>query len=97
MTACTFTDALTALSPAALVTQRRESDWCSATFVGKRLTLDLLWQGSDEAMQDFLRRLPDHEFDLSGMVVADIAGIQRDCRNSHASLTIEALLLRDDD
>ena len=95
MTACAFTDALCALAPAALVTRRRESDWCSATFTGKRLTLDLQWQDTGEEMQDFLRRLPDHEFSLSDIVVADIAGTLHEFSSDRASLTIEALLLHD--
>lgn len=96
MIRCAFTDAIGTLAAGALVTRRRESDWYSAAFVGKRIVLDLLWQGSDEELQDFLDQLPDYEFLLPGMFVADIAGTRHILRDGHVPLTIEALLLHDD-
>lgn len=96
MIRCAFTDAIGILAAGALLTRRRESDWCSAAFVGKRIVLDLLWQGSDEELQDFLNRLPDNEFHLPGLFVADIAGTKHVSVDGHVPLTIEALLLRED-
>ena len=96
MIRCALTDAIGTLAADALLTRRRESDWCSAAFVGKRIVLDLLWQGSDEELQDFLNRLPDNEFLLPGMFVADIAGTKHISVDGHVPLTIEALLLRED-
>ena len=96
MIRCAFTDAIGALAAGALLKRRRESDWCSAAVIGKRIVLDLLWQGSDEELQDFLNRLPDNEFILPGMFVADIAGSKHGLVDGHVPLTIEALLLHED-
>ncbi len=96
MIRCAFTDAIGALAAGALVTRRRESDWCSVAVIGKRIVLDLLWQGSDEKLQDFLIRLPDYEFLLPGMFVAEIAGSKHGLVDGRVPLTIEALLLHED-
>lgn len=52
-----------------------EREWASATFSGARHSLDLLIQADDEgaALPDAIARLPDHEFDLVGEIVADCA------------------------
>lgn len=52
-----------------------EREWASATFSGARHSLDLLIQAKDEggALPDTIARLPDHEFDLAGEIVADCA------------------------
>ncbi len=52
-----------------------EREWASATFSGARHSLDLLIPANDEggALPDAIARLPDHEFDLMGEIVADCA------------------------
>ena len=52
-----------------------EREWASATFSGARHSLDLMIPANDErgALPDAVARLPDHEFDLVGEIVADCA------------------------
>lgn len=49
--------------------------WASATFAGTRHMIALAFEGSDaiEAGEQLIARLPDHEFDLPGQIVADAA------------------------
>lgn len=52
-----------------------EREWASATFSGARHSLDLLIPAGDAgaALPDAIAQLPDHEFDLTGEIVADCA------------------------
>lgn len=49
--------------------------WASATFNGTRHMIALAFEGRDaiEAGELLIARLPDHEFDLPGQIVADAA------------------------
>ncbi|MBA3053920.1 MAG: hypothetical protein FP826_03080 [Sphingomonadales bacterium] len=49
--------------------------WASATFTGTRHMIALAFEGRDaiEAAELLIARLPDHEFDLPGQIVADAA------------------------
>jgi hypothetical protein len=89
MSGCALSDALLAMLPGAVVTRRREQGWHSATFSGRRLVLDLRTTASAEVIDAFARQLAEHEFAISGMLVADIAVAARD----KEVLTVEALLL----
>lgn len=96
MTGCAFTSALRQLSGDALVTRRRERDWCSAGLCGKSVTVDLVWRGSEDALRQFLARLPDHDFDLPQLFVADIAATRHGPGDGGEAVTIQALVLPDD-
>lgn len=80
-----------------------EREWASATFSGARHSLDLLipTNGEGVALPDAIARLPDHEFDLVGEIVADCAVIigQR-CRGvdgrTRITLRVELLTIAAD-
>lgn len=92
MKGCALSDALPDLLPSAVVTRRRETDWHSATFSGRRLVLELRTIASVEAVDAFTLQLADHEFAIPGTLVADIMVAARDGE----VLTVEALLLDDE-
>jgi hypothetical protein len=96
MIGCAFTSALCRLDGAALITRRRERDWCSAGLCGKSVTVDLLWRGSEEDLCQFLAQLPDRDFDLPTSFVADISATRQGPVNEGEAVTIQALVLRDD-
>ncbi|PLK25610.1 hypothetical protein [Novosphingobium sp. TH158] len=52
-----------------------ERPWASATFCGSRHTAALLFDGAEAivAAEHFIEALPEHEFDISGVLVADAA------------------------
>ena len=95
MTRCALSKALCALAPGAVVTRRVERDWHSATFAGKRMTLDLVWDAKEEEAAKFVAMLSEHEF--ATVFVADIL-VSRQTRaaDGAAMMTIEALLLDDE-
>ena len=96
MIGCAFTSALCLLCGDALVTRRRERDWCSAGMCGKSVTVDLVWRGSEDALRQFLARLPDHDFDLPQLFVADIAATRHRAAGGGDAVTVKALVLPDD-
>ena len=96
MTGCTLSKALVALAPGAVVTRRVERDWHSATFAGKRVTLDLAWDAPVADVAAFAAMLSEHEFADANLLVADIlVARQTSAADGAALLTIEALLLDD--
>lgn len=77
-----------------------ERPWASATFSGTRHTFTLAFPGEEgvAAAEDFIATLPDHEFIISGRLVAD-AGISEVTQTAlpHPSTMVEAdILLLDD-
>ena len=67
-------DAILALSDHhARVVAKSERAWASITFAGARHTFSLIFAGEAavEAGERFVANLPDHEFSLSGQLVAD--------------------------
>ena len=97
MTRCALSQALVALAPGAVVTRRMERDWHSATFAGKRVTLDLMWDAPVAAVNAFAAMLSEHDFDDAVLFVADIVVTQQSRAPDGAMvLTIEALLLDDE-
>jgi len=73
-----------------------ERPWHSLTFTGTQICLSaLLVDTSAEHTQLFMHHLPDHEFDLSGQLVADIAVTETCFAAGQNSLVIDALLLDD--
>ena len=97
MTRCVLSKALCALAPGAVVTRRVERDWQSATFAGKRVTLDLMWDAPVAEAKAFEAMLSEHEFADADLLVADISVARQTCAADGAVvLTIEALLLDDE-
>ena len=97
MTRCALSQALCALTPGAVVTRRVERDWHSATFAGKRVTLDLAWDAAEADVEAFAAILSEHEFADANLLVADIV-VARQTKATDGSmvLSIEALLLNDE-
>lgn len=62
--------------PQAELVRHAESPWASVTFTGSRQTLAIRfygWEGCDDADR-LMQALPEHEFRLPGVLVAD-AGV----------------------
>lgn len=82
-----------------LLSDFRSVDWHSLTFSGERHEIALRIPGPDSAAiaHRLADGLADHEFDLPGHVVADIAlvGERRDNCDGSCSLRIEALTVAD--
>ncbi|MEL0211386.1 MAG: hypothetical protein VW891_12545, partial [Novosphingobium sp.] len=59
--------------PHAEVVSHDETPWASITFTGARYKLVLRFAGSDAVSdgENFVARLPEHEFQLRGRLVAD--------------------------
>ena len=77
-----------------------ERPWASATFSGTRHTFTLSFAGQDgvAAAEEFIDTLPDHEFVISGRLVAD-AGISDVTQTTlpQPTMVVEAdILLLDD-
>ena len=89
--------ALTELADDATCMQADSVPWQSADLVGERHRIRLCLNGPDAIAnaERLARTLPDHEFAISGILVADIA--VTDVNRSHELSTIglEALTLND--
>ena len=94
MTRCALSKALCALAPGAVVTRWVERDWHSATFAGKRMTLDLVWDAPVAEVEAFAAMLSEHEFGDADLLVADIVVTQQTkAADGTTVLSVEALLL----
>lgn len=73
-----------------------ERAWASATFSGARHTVTLRFTGAEdcETADIFVEVLPEHEFGLPGLLVADaqVRAVTYDCL-PQPSMTVEAELL----
>ena len=97
MTRCALSKALCALAPGAVVTRRVDCDWHSATFAGKRVTLDLMWDTPSTDVEVFTAMLGEHQFADADLLVADIlVARQTTAADGATVLSIEALLLGDE-
>ncbi|MFC4293190.1 hypothetical protein ACFOWX_12265 [Sphingorhabdus arenilitoris] len=58
----------------AQITKIESRDWCSATFQGRQLRYDILWQGraGQAGVSRLASLLPDHPFPLERHFIADI-------------------------
>ena len=84
----------------AQLVRHAEKPWASVTFSGARHTIVLVFDGAEaiEAADLFIAALPDHEFTISGRLVADATIHAVDQRTLPAPRTIvEAELLVLDD
>ena len=78
-------------------TSYRTESWHSATFAGKRVILDLVWDAPVADVAAFASMLSEHEFAQPDLLVADISVARQTCAADDAVvLTIEALLLGDE-
>lgn len=97
MRGCALSRALCALVPGAVIARRKERGWHSATFAGKRVTLDLMWDAPVADVAAFASMLSEHEFAQPDLLVADISVARQTCAADGAVvLIIEALLLDDE-
>ena len=86
--------------PHAEFVRHAETPWASVTCSGARHKIGLAFAGADgiEAAETFIAALPDHEFSLSGSIVADATIVSVDHRAlPSSSMLIEAELLLLDD
>ncbi|MDE1914605.1 MAG: hypothetical protein KGJ57_03980 [Sphingomonadales bacterium] len=77
-----------------------ETPWASATFSGTRHTITLSFSGlaAVAAAEEFIATLPDHEFTLSGRLVADAAVNEVvHTTQPHPAMQVEAVILLLDD
>jgi hypothetical protein len=94
-------DALRALGDHhAQVIAQSERAWASITFAGARHSLTLLFAGDEavEAGERFVAALPDHEFALSGQLVADATVTEVEHRllpSPRLMVTCEVLMLEE--
>jgi len=71
-----------------------ERPWHSLTFAGTQICISAMGvDTSAETAQHFMQYIPDHEFDLSGQLVADIAVTETCFMEGQPCLVIDALLL----
>ena len=82
--------------PRAELLRHAERPWTSATFSGTRHTIALTFTGS-QAMpegEEFIADLPEHEFAISGQLVADAAiTLVEHEAGAEPRMTVEAELL----
>jgi hypothetical protein len=93
--------AVTALAgPQAELVAHREEPWASVTFAGTRHMIVLRYQGweAGDAAEALIDALPDHEFTIPRVLVADAAVVRLDqVLLPEPDMTLElALLLLDD-
>jgi hypothetical protein len=83
-----------------LLTEVRSVEWQSLTFTGERHQICLRVPGpeSDAIVRRMCAGLPDAEFSIPGILVADIGvlGAPIDAIDGSVELTIEALTITDD-
>jgi hypothetical protein len=81
----------------ATVLAHSERAWASVTFTGARHRLTLEFAGAEaiDAGEGFIARLPEHEFDIQGQLVADATVTEVDHRlqPQRMQVTCELLLL----
>lgn len=85
--------------PHGVLARHSHKNWASITFAGARHRLELVFDGAEavEAGDLFVAALADHEFTISGQLVAEAAVVAVDHRLHPARLqvTCEILLLED--
>lgn len=88
--------ALQALMPTAIFAILHERPWHSLTFCGAQICLSvMLPESPEQKLSAIARQLEDHEFSLSGQLVADIAITETAILDGKYSLIVDALLLDD--
>ena len=79
----------------ATVLGHSEQSWASVTFAGARHRLELAFEGEQaiEAGELFIALLPEHEFEISGQLVADAAVTALDHRLQPQRMQVSCELL----
>lgn len=85
-------NALRKLLPGATFRIASCRNWCSITFVGQQLTIIAEFEKSKQ-VQMFATSLPEHEFTLPDVIVADIFVVDMRNDGEVVRLQIDALLL----
>lgn len=87
--------ALAQLLPNAELSLIHERPWHSLTFCGVQVCISVTVapRYHADAMTRFVQNLPEHEFDLCGQLVADIAVVETGGTESPLRFMIDALLL----
>lgn len=87
--------ALQIMLPEAGLAITASRDWCSMTFSGQRLAIECVLAGSyyDKYYRYLCDILPEHEFSLSGCLVADIAVVAQENSADGTKVMIEALVI----
>ena len=80
--------------------EHRGTQWASATFTGMRHAITLSFAGQDAVAhgERLSKMLPEHEFDIDGHIVADLAIVDIHRRREGAplmTLKIDALTVED--
>lgn len=83
----------------ASIAGHNEQSWASITFAGTRHRVTLVFEGAEavEAGECFIAFLPEHEFAITGQLVADAAVVEVEHRAEPPRLkvTCELLLLEE--
>jgi hypothetical protein len=89
--------ALKHLCPLADFAILHERPWHSLTFSGVQICVSITLQGSDHTdIASMLQRvLPEYAFEIHGQLVADIAVVQNEAKQSQSCLLVDALVLDD--
>lgn len=89
--------ALRQLLPQSTLSIMHQRPWHSLTFTGAQLRVSAILSAPDcTAIADRVaKNLPDHEFNIRGQIVADIAVTDQMVTADATILTIDALLLED--
>lgn len=95
-----LTEVLQLAGPQAEFLHHAERPWSSATFIGSRHTIGLAFSGADAVQQGeaYVQALPDHEFTITGQLVADAAitsVVHETLPAPRMTVEIELLLLED--
>jgi hypothetical protein len=97
MSASGLLKALRQLLPRSTLSVIHQRPWHSLTFTGVqlRISADLSAQEYADVADRVAKNLPDHEFNIRGQIVADIAVTDQIVTADATILTIDALLLED--
>ena len=89
-------NAIRKLLPGSTLAIVSETPWYSLTFAGMRIGVLVTLSPPDSHVADrFASELPDHEFSLPGLLVADISATLEATDDATNRLVIDALLLQD--
>jgi hypothetical protein len=92
---CHLLRALSVLLPGGIICVVSRRPWHSLTFSGDQIELSAIIAGENHSKiaAEFDQMLSEHDFDLSGLLVADIAVTERTTGDQETRLIIHALLL----
>lgn len=90
-------NALKILLPGSTLAVVNETPWYSLTFVGLQIGISVIFSTQENAdcAERFTSELPNHEFNLSGQLVADISATLEATGGDTKQFVIDALLLED--